>query len=145
MSFSATVSKVHKKFMTTPGLVLHAPSTPSLRQPAQTLTFPGYCTISYLMNEMISCHWQPACVMLHVLTSQSNTNDKLVSTAVDSLPHPLINPLHCHRTKAAFTEVKSTSVVMLLADASSTAEDVRGRTRNLICVGSAVAYSVISG
>ena len=86
---------------------------PALRQPAQTLTFPGYCTESYLMNEMISCHWQPACVTLHILTSHSNTNDKLVSRAVHSLPHPLINPLHCHRKKAAYSDAKSTSVVML--------------------------------
>lgn len=83
--------------------------------------------------------------MLHVLTSHSNTNDKLVSTAVDSLSQPLIKPLHCHRTKAAFAEVKSTSVVMLLTDASSTAEDARGRARIMSCVGSAVAYSKISG
>lgn len=82
--------------------------------------------------------------MLHILTSYSNTNDELVSTAVDNQPQPLINPLHCHRTKAAFTDVKSTSVVMLLADTSSTAEDARGRARNLSCVGSAVAYSKIS-
>ena len=34
---------------------------------------------------------------------------------------------------------------MLLADASTTAEDARGRARNLSCLGSAVAYSKISG
>ena len=107
--------------------MLHSPSTPALRQPAQTLTFPGYCTMSYLTNEMISCHWQPACVTLHILTSHSNTNDKLVSTAADSLPQPLINPLHWHRKKAAFIEAKSNFVVMLLVDASSTVEDARGK------------------
>jgi hypothetical protein len=83
--------------------------------------------------------------MLHILTSHSNTNDKLVSTVVDRLPQPLMNPLHCHRKKATFTEAKSTSFVMLLADTSSTAEDARGRARNLSCVGRAMAYFKISG
>jgi hypothetical protein len=56
-----------------------------------------------------------------------------------------MNPLHCHRKKATFTEAKSTSFVMLLADASSTAEDSRGRARNLSCAGRVVAYFKISG